>query len=53
MLRESEESERDEETNMTPRAVTHFVSLLASFANSWGVFFFDQGKLKSDDIIPL
>jgi len=27
---------------------THFVSLLASFANSCGVFFLDHGKLKSD-----
>ena len=27
---------------------TYFVSLLASFANSCGVFFLDHGKLKSD-----
>ena len=30
---------------------TYFVSLLASFANSCGVFFLDHGKLKSDMVV--
>ena len=39
------------EKHYIPPNKTYFVSLLASFANSCGVFFLDHGKLKSDMVV--